>query len=171
MRFFAGAVGGLLMHACVSAWAQAVPPSEASGGDDAAGAFWRIYASPLTVHFSNNPEHKNVYSLGLERHHAGGFLVGGAAFRNSFGQPSAYVYAGRRFDAPVASVPQMFFQLSAGVLYGYRAPYEHKVPLNQNGISPGVVGAVGWTITPTVSAQLNVLGDSGVMLQFSFDLH
>jgi hypothetical protein len=171
MKFSAGVVGWVLMHAVASACAQAAPPAEPSGDDDPAGAFWRIYASPLTVHFSHNPEHKNVYSLGLERHHAGGFLVGAAAFRNSFGQPSAYVYAGRRFDAPVASVPQMFFQLSAGVLYGYKAPYEHKVPLNQNGISPGVVGAVGWTFTPAASAQLNILGDSGVMLQFSFDLH
>ena len=42
---------------------------------------------------------------------------------------------------------QLFFQVSAGVLYGYKEPYEDKVPFNHHGISPGVVGAVGWEFT------------------------
>mgnify|MGYP003693908283 CR=1 FL=1 len=63
------------------------------------------------------------------------------------------------------------FQLSAGILYGYKEPYEDKVPFNHHGVSPGAVGAVGWEFTRAFSAQINVLGDSAFMLQLSFDLH
>jgi len=169
MTLRAIALAGLLLHTChcVAADRQPAPPEAAS---DETPAHWRVYASPLTVHFSPSPDHRAVYSLGVERQYPGGFLFGAAAFRNSFGQPSVYAYAGRRFDAPFASVPQLFFQLTAGVLYGYKEPYEDKVPFNHHGVSPGAVGAFGWQFTPAVSAQINVLGDSAFMLQFSLDL-
>ena len=66
---------------------------------------------------------------------------------------------------------QLFFQVSAGILYGYKEPYEDKVPFNHHGVSPGAVGAVGWEFTHAISAQINVLGDSAFMFQLSFDLH
>jgi hypothetical protein len=124
--------------------------------------------SPYTLHYHYSEDHRQVYMVGLERQYTGGFVWGGSWFRNSFGQPSAYVYAGRRFDHFTSYEP-LFAQVTAGVLYGYRPPYENKVPLNRNGISPGAVLSVGWQFTPTYSAQLNFLGNSALMFQFSAD--
>jgi hypothetical protein len=173
MKILPVAFGAVLMQSCLCAAASPEPAPAAEQSAEApaeARAFWRFYGSPLTVHFNPDPEHRAVYSLGVERQHPGGFLLGAGAFRNSFGQPSVYVYAGQRFDAPIASVPEFFLQVSAGVLYGYKEPYEDKVPFNHHGVSPGAVVAAGWMITPTFSAQINLLGDSALMLQFSFDL-
>jgi hypothetical protein len=170
MTVRAVALAGLLLLTRHCAAASPEPAAADDAGGEPAGAFWRFYASPLTIHYSSSPDHRAVYSLGVERQYPSGYLFGAAAFRNSFGQPSMYAYAGKRFDAPFASVPQLFFQVSAGVLYGYKEPYEDKVPFNHHGVSPGAVGAVGWEFTHAISAQINVLGDSAFMFQLSFDL-
>ena len=132
------------------------------------GTSWRVYSSPYTYHYSNDPDHKHVYSIGLERQRADGFTFGGSYFRNSFGQPSAYAYVGQRFDR-LAGVEPLFAQVTGGLLYGYKEPYNHKVPLNYHGFSPGIVPSVGWQFTPVLSAQLNFLGNSALMIQFSAD--
>ncbi len=132
------------------------------------GANWRLYSSPYTYHYSRDPEHRHVYSIGLERQRADGFTLGGSFFRNSFGQPSAYFYVGQRFDG-LGGVSPLFGQLTGGMLYGYKVPYNRKVPLNYKGFSPGVVPSVGWQFTPMWSAQLNFLGNSALMFQVSAD--
>jgi hypothetical protein len=120
-------------------------------------------------HFRPSPEHKHVYALGLERQRDDGRLVGAAYFRNSFGQPSAYAYVGQHVDG-IWGVPQWTAQWTAGLLYGYKGKYKKKVPLNFNGYSPGAVLSTGWRFTPATSAELHLLGDAGVMLQFSYRL-
>jgi opacity protein-like surface antigen len=135
----------------------------APGGD-----IWRVMISPATLHYHYNEDHRRVYMLGVERQSPGGFVMGGSWFRNSFGQPSAYAYAGRRFNN-FTSYDPLFAQVTGGLLYGYRAPFEDKVPFNHHGWSPGAVLSVGWQFTPMASAQLNFLGNAAVMLQFSAD--
>lgn len=130
------------------------------------GSTWRLVGSPYTYHFSPDPDHGHVYMLGLERRRADGLLVGGTAFRNSFGQPSSYVYVGQRFDR-LAGIEPLFADVTGGLLYGYKPPYDHKVPLNYRGFSPGLVPSLGWKITPTAAAQLNFLGTAALMFQFS----
>lgn len=134
-----------------------------------AGDIWRLMMSPATLHYHYNEDHRHVYMLGLERQRADGFILGASWFRNSFGQPSAYAYAGRRFENFTSYEP-LFAQLTGGVLYGYKPPFENKVPLNHNGFSPGLVLSLGWQFTPMYSAQLNFLGNAALMLQFSVDL-
>lgn len=134
------------------------------------GSNWRLMTSPYTYHYSRDAEHRHVYMLGLERHRADGFLFGGTYFRNSFGQPSGYLYLGQRFDQ-VAGVEPLFAQVTGGVLYGYKAPFNHKVPLNYRGFSPGLVPSLGWRFTPHLSAQLDFLGNSALMFQVSADFH
>jgi len=130
------------------------------------GSTSRLMLSPYTYHFSRDPNHTQVYMLGLERQRADGFLIGGTAFRNSFGQPSTYLYIGQRFDR-LAGIEPLFAELTGGLLYGYKPPYNNKVPFNHRGFSPGLVPSLGWQFTPTLSAQVNVLGNSAVMFQFS----
>lgn len=133
---------------------------------EAPGAIWRVMASPYTYHWSRDSSHRDVYMVGLERQNADKVVWGGSYFRNSFGQPSAYLYGGKRYDS-IFSQDKLFAQWTVGLLYGYKAPYENKVPLNHNGFSPGAVVSLGWQFSPTYSAQVNVLGNSALMFQLS----
>ena len=146
--------------------AQTTPTTADSGTDS---DYWRVMASPYTYHYSNDPNHREVYMIGLEKQRADGWVWGGSYFRNSFGQPSAYVYFGKRYTHFTSYEP-LFAQLTGGILYGYKEPYNHKVPLNYKGWSPGAVLSVGWQFTPMWSGQLNFLGNSALMFQLSADL-
>ena len=170
MKFFAKPTSLFLVTAlggfAAVAHAQGAAPSGAPVS--ATGDIWRVMASPYTLHYHYSEDHRPVYMLGLERQRADGLLAGASWFRNSFGQPSAYVYLGKRFNGFTAYEP-LFAQLTAGILYGYKPPFENKVPLNYNGFSPGAVVSVGWQFTPMLSAQLNFLGNAALMLQVSAD--
>ena len=131
---------------------------------------WRVLASPYTHHFHYSEEHRYVWAIGAERQADTGWLVGASYFSNSFGQPSAYVYAGERY-AGLLNLAPLYFQWTAGILYGYVGQYKDKVPLNYGGFSPGAVVSLGWQLNRESGMQLNLLGDAGVMLQFSHDFH
>lgn len=137
--------------------------------DPPLASHWRLMASPYTLHYHYDADHRSVYMLGVERQRSDGLVLGWAGFRNSFGQPSMYLYAGHRFNDFTAYKP-LFAQLTAGLLYGYKPPYEDKVPFNHHGFSPGAVISAGWQFTPVYSAQLNFLGNSAVMLQVSAEM-
>ena len=130
---------------------------------------WHFLVSPFMEHFRYSPEHRRVYAIGGERLRDNGVLGGAAYFSNSFGQPSAYVYAGRRYFG-LLGIPQWTGQWTAGVLYGYKGEYAHKVPLNHKGFAPGAVVSTGWQFSKSVSTEVHLLGDAGLMLQFSYRL-
>jgi hypothetical protein len=130
---------------------------------------WRLAFSPFTHHWSFDEQHRPVYALALERQRVDGWLAGASHFRNSFGQPSAYVYMGWR-SASLAEIEPLFWQWSAGVLYGYRGEFSRKVPLNAGGFSPGALLSLGWQANRRSSVLLHALGDAGVMLQWSWDV-
>ena len=132
------------------------------------GDYWRLVGSPYTYHFSPDPDHEPVYAIGLERQRSDKWFWGGTYFSNSFGQPSAYLYVGQRY-ANLFAVDPLFVQWSAGLLYGYKEPFEDKVPFNYNGFSPGAVFSVGWQFTREFSMQANLLGFSALMIQLSID--
>lgn len=148
-------------------WAQNAA-SATQPAAEAAGPIWRVMASPYTYHWSRDPDHRDVYMIGLERQGVDKVVWGGSYFRNSFGQPSGYLYGGKRYDN-IFSQDKLFAQWTVGLLYGYKPPYDHKVPLNHNGFSPGAVFSLGWQFSPTYSAQVNVLGNSALMFQVSAD--
>jgi hypothetical protein len=129
---------------------------------------WRVVASPFTQHWRYSIEHKPVYALGLERQRDDGWLGGAAYFRNSFGQPSAYVYLGQRYEG-FFDKPELFAQVTAGILYGYKGRYKTKVPLNVGGFAPGAVLSGGWQFNKEAALSLHLLGDAAVMFQFSWD--
>lgn len=125
-------------------------------------------ASPYTIHYSRDPNHRPVWMLGVERQRDDDLLWGLCYFSNSFGQPSGYVYGGQRlYD--FSPWPQLFAQWTAGLMYGYKGEYQDKVPFNHRGYSPGVVLAFGWQFSPRYSLQANVLGNSALMLQVSVE--
>jgi hypothetical protein len=128
-----------------------------------------MVVSPYTQHWRYSPEHRYVWAVGAERQRDDGWLAGASYFSNSFGQPSAYVYLGERYTGALGQ-PQLLLQWSAGMLYGYKGPYKHKVPLNVDGFSPGALVSAGWRFDRQSSISLHLLGDAGVMVQMSYEL-
>jgi hypothetical protein len=148
---------------------QAVTSRAPTATPSGSNGTWRLMASPYTIHYSRDPNHRPVWMLGFERERLDGLLWGACYFSNSFGQPSGMVYGGQRlYD--FSPYPQLFAQWTAGIMYGYKGEFQDKVPFNHRGFSPGVVLALGWQFTPRYSVQANILGNSAMMFQFSVDL-
>lgn len=129
----------------------------------------RWQASPYTLHFSPSEEHRNVLMVGLEREHRNGGLDGAVFFSNSFGQPTVYLYPWGQVYRGLFGVKPLSFKWTAGLLYGYKEPYENKVPLNYHGFSPGAIIALAYEFAPGWSGQVNVLGTAGLMFQLNAD--
>lgn len=133
--------------------------------DAKAGDQHWLAASPYTLHYTKSDEHRTVIGLGLERQRESGQVAGLGLFRNSFGQPTAYLYPwGQKFD--FASLPGSYAKVTGGVLWGYRGQYRDKIPLNHLGVAPAVIFTLGHEVGP-FRAGLNFLGNAGVMLEFS----
>ncbi|MDR3003458.1 MAG: hypothetical protein LBV14_04410 [Acidovorax sp.] len=162
-------------YAC-SSWAAA--DAETSGS---AWSGWSLGYSPLTYHYSDakqehawEPEeqkHSYVWLLQAEKTLDARHIAGFAVFSNSFGQPSQYGYYGWRFR-PFDSTPQLFVKLTAGIIHGYKYPYDKKIPLNnRHGWGITAIPAVGYDFTPNWGGQVNVLGNAGVMFQLNYSVH
>jgi hypothetical protein len=130
---------------------------------------WELHFSPYTWHYSNDPKHTEVFLVGLAKVNEQGWLAGAAAFQNSFGQPCVYAFAGRKYVEPWG-LERVYWSWNAGIIYGYKPPYDHKVPLNHNGFSPGFIPAVGYQFTPKVSGEVTMLGTAGVMFTVAIQL-
>lgn len=126
----------------------------------------RYFSSPYTLHYTPSPEHRTVRMFGGEKQYANGEVLGAAVFSNSFGQDSATLYRGARLNN-WSSSEKVFAQWTAGLMYGYRPPFDHEVPLNYRGFSPMAVLSLGWQFTPYSALQVNVLGTAALMLQLS----
>lgn len=121
--------------------------------------------SPFTHHFSHNPEHKPVVLVAIDEQLPGGRLCGISFFSNSFGQPSTYAYVGQQFNG-LFDNPKLFVKVTGGIIYGYVGKYQHKVPLNHGGFSPGVIPAIGYNLSEHDSVQMKLLGTAGLMFSY-----
>ena len=182
-RPFTSPVGAIFLSACCSFASAAEPTAVDPAGPgllarswasvtDAnawqGDGHWRVALAPYAPHFRYSDEHRYVWALAVERQRPDNWLAGLSYFRNSFGQPSAYAYVGHR-STELFGVDALYFQWSAGVLYGYVGKYQRKVPLNHGGFSPGALAGVGWQFNKTSSAVVHLLGDAAFMVQLSYD--
>ncbi|HSV59993.1 MAG TPA: hypothetical protein VLJ19_13955 [Variovorax sp.] len=129
-------------------------------------AGWELTLAPYAYHYHSDPLHEPVYLIGIERHRADNWLAGAAYFSNSFGQPSGVVYVGYVWNS-LFGVPALYARLVAGIMYGYRAPYEDKVPYNHDGWSPVIVPSLGWRLTPNDALQISTLGSAGLLFSYN----
>jgi hypothetical protein len=121
--------------------------------------------SPYTYHWSQNPDHKHVVLFAIDEQLPGDRLCGFTVFSNSFGLPSVYVYAGQQYNN-LLGMPQLFAKVTAGLMYGYVAPYENKVPLNYKGFNPAIIPALGYKLSPHDSVQVKFLGTAALMFSY-----
>jgi len=134
------------------------------------GVKLRFQASPYSIHFSPDTDHKNVVMVGLEREYLNGKLDGITLFSNSFGQESVFIYPWGGVYHNIWDVSKLSFKWTAGLLYGYKEPYENKVPLNYKGFSPGAILALAYEFKPGWSAQVDLLGTAGLMFQINMPI-
>jgi hypothetical protein len=176
-----GLAATLLASSLTGAWAQTASPTgsdnwknsnpcpawvAAEGGSaPAADKRWDLTLSPYTLHYSDSAEHKPVVLASLDRAVADNRFCGMSLFSNSFGQPTAYVYVGQRWDN-VMGQPQLFAKVTAGIFYGYVGKYKDKVPFNYNGFSPGIIPSLGYAWTPHDSVQMLILGNAALMFAY-----
>lgn len=159
--FAAFALTGMAVDAG-SAWAQDDKLWELG-----APGHWRVAIGPYTRHLNQKPEYEYVWAAAIERQRDDRWLYGASYFSNSFGQGCGYLYLGQQIPN-LFDLPSLYFQWTAGLLYGYKPPYQNRVPLNVDGFSPGLVLSLGWQIDEHFAAQLNKVGTSGMMLQLSY---
>jgi hypothetical protein len=172
----------LLLLACASTvfgQAGSVPVENPANGSraDAAPSWsspepWRtdrfyFQTSIATVHFNPDPDHDNsqnlIYGEWRLPHYAlgGQWLVGAAAFDNSFGQSSQFVFGGMLWR-PVEKHPELYVKVAAGVLHGYKDEFRNKIPYNSSGYAPGIVPAVGYCYNH-ICGEMILFGAAGML--------
>jgi len=140
--------------------------AEEGGAAPADGQQWTATFAPYVYHWKPDPEHRYAFAFALERNVTRQRFCGLSLFRNSFGQPSAYVYAGRNWDNFWGN-PRLSARVTVGVIYGYVGEYHGKVPFNWNGFSPTVIPALVYHFNPKDSLDVSMLGTAGFVFGFS----
>jgi hypothetical protein len=103
---------------------------------------WNIQTSLYTKHWDSDPDHTNKQKLiGPELVFENDYLVGLAIFRNSFDQPSQFLYIGKTWR--LFRSEYFYFKLVGGLLHGYKEPFEDKIPLNGLGVAPAILPSFG----------------------------
>ncbi|MEI6319877.1 MAG: hypothetical protein WCS09_15260 [Pseudomonadota bacterium] len=131
----------------------------------------RISYAPQAIHFNPSPEHVDhnhlVAAELLTRRwtfwRADRSLVGLALFDNSFGQFSQYAYFGQEWDLRQFAGGRFYANVTAGLLHGYKEPFENKIPLNQLGIAPAIVPTAGWR-TGRLNVSVTLLGANAIIV-------
>src|ERR1700720_499827 len=116
-----------------------------------------LEVGPYVAHWVDNTGHNQWPRLvGVEYELPSHWLAGAASFRNSYYQNAEYFYAGRRWFLDRVD-PNFYAKLSAGLVYGYKAPYGDRLPVNHNGYGLGIVPALGYQFG-RANAQIIFLG-------------
>ena len=139
--------------------------ADENGKEPKEDARWSLTLSPYTHHWTNSADYKHVRLVGLERNVSGGRFCGLALFTNSFGQPSAYLYAGKQWNGLMGS-PRLFFKLSAGVIYGYEGEHKGALMFSHTGLAPVIIPAFGYDFTDKDSVNVTILGTAGVLFAY-----
>ena len=127
-----------------------------------------VEVGPYVYHRIDNTDHNQYPRLvGMEYESASHWLGGAAYFKNSYYQNAAYLYAGKRWFIDSVS-ENLYVKLTAGLVYGYRKPYEDKLPVNHDGYGLGIVPAVGYQFG-RASAQIEFVGTDVIAITFGYD--
>lgn len=120
------------------------PRAESATPPETHQSRWLLQTSLYTDHFSTDSQHvKHQNLIGLEWWAADNWMLGAAAFKNSFGQPSQYVYIGKLWR-PLDDYQLLHLKLTWGIVHGYKGEYKDKIPLNSDsGFAPALLPSIG----------------------------
>lgn len=121
------------------------------------------------VHFQSSDDHAGTNLFGsLEAVKANDWLYGLALFDNSFGQFSQYLYGGKSWHFH-GKWEGFHAKLTAGIIHGYKEPYEDKIPFNNSGFAPGLIPGVGYK-KGRFGVDMILLGNSAMLFTLGMDL-
>ena len=124
---------------------------------------WYLQTSVYTHHFHADPAHLNHQRLvDIEYWRDDGWLGGFAMFRNSFGQPTQYLFVGKRWR-PLDSLPGAYLRVTGGLLHGYKGEYRDRIPFNSRGVAPVILPGIGYS-GRRFASELVFFGTNGLML-------
>ena len=122
-----------------------------------------VQTSLYTLHFDPDEDHTNNQRLlAVELDKASRWVFGFAAFRNSFDQPSQYLYAGYSWVIPKTR-DMTYFKITGGLLHGYKGEHQDAIPFNSSGIAPAILPSFGFKYR-WFSSELMIFGTAGMML-------
>jgi len=128
----------------------------------------RVSYGPYAWHFNKSTEHVRFNHLvsvelltprwrfwGADR-----TQFGFAMFDNSFGQLSQYAYFGQEWDLGRFLSGTAFVNATAGLLHGYKDPYQDKIPFNRYGTAPVIIPSIGvrWGSFAVLATALGLNG-------------
>ena len=97
---------------------------------------WRFQTSIYTQHVDPEPDHVDHTKLiNFEVWATNNWHGGLAFFDNSFGQNSQYAYIGKAWE--IGQSEKFYWRMTAGLLHGYKEPYDEKIPFNEWGVATG----------------------------------
>ena len=125
---------------------------------------WLIQTSVATDHFDTEQAHTNNQKLiGIEWWARDNWILGAASFRNSFDQPSQYVYMGKLWR-PLDNYQLIHLKLTWGILHGYKGQYKDKIPFNSDsGYAPLLLPSIGLS-GKRFTTDLVLFGTAGALL-------
>jgi hypothetical protein len=131
------------------------------------GDSFSLQTSVFTKHWNPKPEHNNTQKLiNIELNKKNRWLFGFAAFQNSFGQDTQYLYAGYHWTLPNTQ-DMGYFKLTGGPMHGYKGKYKDKIPLNDWGVAPAVLPSFGLKYKQ-LKTEVVVFGAAGIMVTMGF---
>ncbi|MFN0300751.1 MAG: hypothetical protein ACKVQU_10390 [Burkholderiales bacterium] len=124
---------------------------------------WYFQTSAYTRHFNPSPQHTNHQRMLNFEYWGPDKWIWGVSFqRNSFNQPTEYVYMGRLWR-PLDVAPIIHLKLTAGVLHGYEGEFRDKIPFNHYGYAPAIVPAIGIS-GKRFASEIILLGNAAFMI-------
>lgn len=160
------------LASCLFALAAALLPGLAAAQQQSAGGGFRLInpddrylfqTSLYGRHWSPDERHTNNFRLlNLEVQRPSQWVYGFAYFRNSFDQPSQYLYLGKQWR-PFESYPLVHLKLTGGVLHGYKGEFRDKIPFNGSGIAPALLPSIGLS-GKRFTSDFILFGTAGMML-------
>ena len=144
-------------------------PADAPSPPTATAKIERFYVqtSLYTKHYHYDARHNDRQTLiAFEGHWADNTMWGASWFRNSFGQPSQYLYYGKLWR-PIDSFPLLHLKLTGGILHGYKGEFRDKIPFNRSGIAPALLPSIGLS-GKQFSVDAILFGTNGVMISAGF---
>lgn len=125
--------------------------------------------SLYTKHFNPKPDHNNDQNLiDLQWHWKSSYLVGLSLFRNSFDQPSEFLYFAKSWDIP-HTADLMYFTFAGGFLHGYKGEHKEDIPLNDWGVAPAILPMLGFRYHH-IHSTIILFGTAGFTLTLGFDV-
>jgi hypothetical protein len=159
----------MLWFAIATAMMHSLAADAATSDGDATGNILMVQVSPYTIHFNEGPDHTgHPWLIGVEWQDKSRWLAGFSYFNNSFNQKCEYLYGGYNFSLG-ETFKNWYIKVTGGLIYGYKEPYEDKLPINNNGLAPVIIPGLGYK-RDRFNVQVNLLGANGLMFTFGYDL-